>query len=120
MIVGSLYRPPNTTEKNLCEHINETISKIQVEMGNKPIILGMDHNLDLLKSNIHKQTQKFLDVVMNNGLLPLITRPTRITNRTVMLIDNIFISGILQQKFDSTIIIHDIRTLPDNCANETN
>ena len=51
MIVGSLYRPPNTTEKNLCEHINEIIPKIQAETGNKQIILGMDHNLDLLKSN---------------------------------------------------------------------
>ena len=43
------------------------------------IILGIDHDLDLLKANTHKDTQEFLDTNFNNNLLPCITRPTRIT-----------------------------------------
>ena len=46
--------------------------------------------------------------MMDNGLLPSITRPTRITQQSATLIDNIFISPILQHNFDSTIIINDI------------
>ena len=64
--------------------------------------------LDLLKSSTHKPTQKFLDIILDNGLLPSITRLTRITQQSATLIDNIFISGILQQNVDSTILVHNI------------
>ena len=56
----------------------------------------MDHNLNLLKSNSHTSTQKFLDIIISNRLLPTITRPTRITQQTATLIDNILISEELQ------------------------
>ena len=39
----------------------------------KEIILGIDHNLDLLKSMVHKDTQDFLDINFNENLLPCIT-----------------------------------------------
>ena len=68
----------------------------------------MDHNLDLLKACSHQQTQCFLDIILDNGLLPSITRLTRITQHSATLIDNIFISEILQRNFDSAVIINDI------------
>ena len=52
----------------------------------------MDHNLDLLKCNVHKQTQALLDGLTDKNLLPTITRPTRITQNTAPLLDNIFVS----------------------------
>ena len=57
IVIGSIYRPPNTTEKELCTHLNEIIPKVRLEKGHKQLILGMDHNLDLLKSNDHVPTQ---------------------------------------------------------------
>ena len=57
IVFGSIYRPPNTTEKELCTHLNEIIPKVRSEKGHKQLILGMDHNLDLLKSNDHMPTQ---------------------------------------------------------------
>ena len=71
-------------------------------------MLGMDHNLDLLKSNSHTATQKFLYIIINNGLLLTITWPTKITQQMATVIDNIFISEVLQQNFDSAILIHDM------------
>ena len=78
------------------------------EDRDKQLILGMDHNLDLLKSNSHSATQKFLDMLINNGLLPAITHPTRITQQSATLIDNIFISEVLQCNFDSATLINDM------------
>ena len=49
---------------------------------NKEIILGMDHNLDLLKSSSYSETQEFIDTNFDNNILPCITRPTRITKST--------------------------------------
>ena len=74
----------------------------------KEIILGMDHNLNLLKTQIHKNTQEFMDINFDNNLFPCITRPTRITKSTATLIDNVFISQHLHKSFDSCIVIHDI------------
>ena len=47
-------------------------------------------------------------MLINNGLLPTVTWPTRITQQSATLIDNIFISEVLQCNFDSAILIHDM------------
>ena len=84
---------------------------------NKEIILGMDHNLDLLKSSTHHETQEFIDANFDNSILPCITRPTRITKSSVTLIDNIFTSQHLHKNFDSCILINDISNHLPSIAN---
>ena len=68
----------------------------------------MDHNFNLLKTQLHKDTQDFLDLNLENNLYPCITRPTRITKTTATLIDNIFASHQLHTSFDSCVVLHDI------------
>ena len=68
----------------------------------------MDHNLDLLKSDKHAPTCKFLDALLDANMLPTITRPTRIMQSSATLIDNIFISEQLQCNFDSAILTDNI------------
>ena len=72
------------------------------------IVLGMDHNYDLLKSDTHRQTEEFLDQMVNSEMWPTITRPTRITQTSATLIDNIFINSRLHRNFDSMLILDDI------------
>ena len=74
----------------------------------KEIILGMDHNLDLLKSEIHRQTQLFLNGLLEKNIYPTITRPTHICQNTATLIDNIFVNRNLHKYFESAIILEDI------------
>ena len=104
IIIGSIYRPPNS---NVCEFVTKLeklIRKINLEK-NKHIIIGLDHNMDLLKSSIHKQTNDFTEMLLDNGMVPTITKPTRISKTTATLIDNILISEDLQEKFSSGILI---------------
>ena len=86
---GSMYRPPN----NKGDVFTEAILKIKhkLSMEKKELIIGMDHNFDLLKSSEHKKTQRFLDTLLNKELFPTITRPTRITRQSATLIDNVFV-----------------------------
>ena len=49
-----------------------------------------DFNIDLLKHKIHNPTSSFIDCLFSNYFLPLIHKPTRITETTATLIDNIF------------------------------
>ena len=108
IVVGSLYRSLNSSDSALMDHIENIITKVKLEKNHKQLILGMDHNFDLLKCNQHRPTKRFLYKMMDENMLPAITRPTRITSNTATLIDNVFISDQLQRNFDSGLIVDDI------------
>ena len=76
----------------------------------KAIIIGLDHNLDFLKSDSHSGTSQF---IQHNT----ITRPTRITRNSATLIDNILVSQSLCGRYDSGILVDDISDhLPSVCV----
>ena len=60
VIAGSLYRAPNTNEHKPKAHIEEVNCIIKRELGDKNLLLRMDHNLDLLKCHEHMKTQQSL------------------------------------------------------------
>ena len=68
----------------------------------------MDHNLDLLKQASHKMTQTFIEHTLDHSLLPVITKPTRISQMSATLIDNIIISDKLQLNYTSNILISNL------------
>ena len=72
------------------------------------VILGMDHNLDFLKSHLHENTQSFINYNLKNDLFPVIAHPTHITHSTATLIDNIFLESRLTGQMTSKILIDDI------------
>ena len=113
-----MYRPPNTNHVEFMNHYTEYIKKIKTE--NKEIILGMDHNLDFLKSEIHKPTAEFIATNLEHDLISCITRPTRITKNSATLIDNIFIDSKYQELYKSDVLLESISdhlpcrvTIPD-------
>ena len=110
MVIGSMYRPLNTDITQFSNNIATITSLARKTKGKSSpeIIIGMDHNIDLLKGSCHNPTQQFITDLSDIDLLPTITRPTRITNHSATLIDNIYISNQLHRDFESTIIIHDL------------
>ena len=85
-IVGIVYRPPNC---NIID-FNDAMSNILEKIGHHSCFIMGDFNLDLMKHDKHPPTEKFLDVMYANHLIPVINRPTRVTMNTCTLIDNIF------------------------------
>ena len=53
-----------------------------------------DMNIDLLKYHSHQQTERYLNVIYSLDLLPVITKPTRITNHTATLRDLIYNNNV--------------------------
>ena len=96
VIIGSLYRPPNIDIDKFLAEYNDTLGRISSE-ENKEVILGMDHNLDLLKQTSHKKIQTFVENTLDHVLLPVITKPTRISKTSATLIDNVKISDNCSQ-----------------------
>ena len=116
VVIGSLYRTPNTPAQEFIDNVSNVIKKIRCEEKNKEVILGMDHNLDLPHSDIHTPTHKFLNVLLDMQLFPTIMRPSRITQKSATLIDNIFISEKFQRDYDSALLVTDTSNhLPKMC-----
>ena len=90
IIVGVIYRPPNTDFDVFYDSFSDILVKINAEK--RPTYLLGDFNIDLLKYNKNQKTQKFLNLLLSNGFYPRIDKPTRITDSTATLIDNIFVN----------------------------
>ena len=103
IICCSGYRPPNTTPSHFVKEFKTQIKTLQNE--NKHIIIGIDHNMHLLKTEKHKATQELLDTLLELKLIPTILRPTRICHTSATLIDNIFISEELDKGRNSSYIL---------------
>ena len=74
-----------------CNYLNTLLDNISKEQ--KSIFLIGDFNVNLLNYNEHNQTNKLLDSLASNLLIPLILQPTRITSHSNTLTDNIFSNG---------------------------
>ena len=110
IIIGSMYKPPNVNIDQYSNNLSTIVNKIRPATGrpSPEIIIGMDHNINLLNSATHLPTHNFMETLSNLNLYPTITRPTWITRHSATLIDNIFISELLHRNFESSILIEDI------------
>ena len=61
-----------------------------------------------MKIDNHKPTHELLNLFFNNGIIPTIIKPTRITSSTAPLIDNIYTKINNVTNITSGIIISDI------------
>ena len=105
VILANVYRPPNSNVKASIKELQLLFDKLTKSYDS--IIVCTDHNLDLVKSSTHSSTQDFLEMCIDMGLYPSITKPTRITHSSVTLIDNIFLSAHLHDNCSSTILLED-------------
>ena len=109
-IVGNIYRPntaPFASIKKFNDHLENILNFIKSNPELKKCqsieILG-DMNLDLINYRNHFESARYVEIIMNFSLLPLITLPTRIAHSSATLIDHIlssqksdnYISGIIE------------------------
>ena len=99
-----------TTLTNIIKTHNKTLSPIKI--------------ITALKHELHRPTEKVVDIMYVYSYIPMINRPTRVTRDTCTLIDNIFtsnysissnfVSGILKADItDHYILFHIIKDKDD-------
>ena len=81
VVVSCIYTTPGSPIDTFSEHLELKLSDIKYI---KTIFMC------LLKHDNHNNTEQFLDTTYSSGLYPLIDKPTRITDNSTTLIDNIF------------------------------
>ena len=92
VIVGAIYRPPGMEITNFIDCLRPIIEQISSE--SKLAYLIGDYNINLLNKEFHQPTTQFIDFMFSSSYLPLITKPTRITNSNATLIDNIWTNDL--------------------------
>ena len=107
-IVGTFYRSQKADASNFIEHFSETLSNINHIKNNEIIVCG-DFNFDLLKLDTCNISLDFFNAISSCFLIPMITKPTRVTESTATLLDNIFVkepSSYLSGILESSITDH--------------
>jgi hypothetical protein len=105
-IIGEIYRIPNTNEQLSLDRFESILNKL--DQCNKDIIIGTDQNFDYLKINTHSNTADLLNHFFSRGLVPCITKPTRITHTSATLIDNFYVNPQRETKLHSGIIFYEL------------
>ena len=86
-IVGCIYRHPSSNLGNYISQLENLVSPLN-QSKHQVFILG-DMNIGFLRVGKHSKTEDYLDMLYSSNLLPVITKPTRITSHTATLIDHI-------------------------------
>ena len=89
-VLASVYRsPPNSASQ-----VDEFLQYFDAFLSNLsgrdiPYCLVLDSNFNLLKINSCVHSQKYLDIVHNNGFLQYISKATHVQQHSYSLIDHI-------------------------------
>ena len=110
MLCGVIYRHPKGKLEPFFQYVNFSLQKIHRE--EKYCMITGDFNLDLLKFGSHSETDEFLNILLTNFFQPHILQPTRITDHSATLIDNIFFNSLEHFAISGNIIYNIADHLP--------
>ena len=113
VVVGCIYKHPKQTIPNFLDnHLLPLLEKLSHE--NKQILITGEFNINLFNYD-EKNTVNFLDTMFSYSYLPFINTPTRVTDHSKTLIDDIFYNkpmlNITAGNISSIILDHLIQVL---------
>lgn len=92
IIIGNIYRAARYLNEQCRTFIDDFSNTLDnFDRWNGELVIGGDTNIDLLKIKTWPIAEEFFEMMCGHGLLPRITHPTRITEYSKSLIDNIFV-----------------------------
>ena len=104
-LVGVIYKPPTFSIVNFNSDLARLLTSFR-NLSNDLYILG-DFNINLLERDTNMHVSNVYNTLSSFSLLPCIDKPTRITQNTATLIDNILISN-LNESYTCGILVTDI------------
>ena len=102
VIISCVYRTPGSCVHAFCEQIELLFSNITAR--NKKVVICGDFNIDLLQYDKQACINDFVDLMYSLGLTPVVNKPTRITEHSSTLIDNIFLNEVVNSNTSGVLI----------------
>ena len=103
IICGCVYRHPSGDIDDFINYVSKCLTKINNEK--KECYISGDFNIDLLKYNTNSKYNEFFNTMTSFGFLPHILQPTRITDYSSTVIDNIYGNNFDQESISGNILI---------------
>ena len=82
------YQHPNTDVTSFTQYMETAFTEMNKNKYN--IFIMGDFNIDLLQYDTHNSTDDFLNSMIFHSFLPYVLQPTRVTDHSATIIDNIF------------------------------
>lgn len=92
--LSTFYRPPSGNLDLFFDKFNSTLNELNAYTKSEIIVCG-DFNVDLLASE-NNESLNFINTCSSFSFVPLISKPTRVTENSATLIDNILVSNPIQ------------------------
>lgn len=105
VIIGCIYRHPSSKLETFHELLNQKLTSIN-SSGYEAYIAG-DININFLNYSSNNLTSDYLDMLFDQGFMPLITKATRVTYHSRTLIDHIYTNSP-EKLINSGICLADI------------
>ena len=107
ILLSHCYRPPNGDSENLSTFLQNNM--IEKSVSEKKIIYMIgDFKMNCLKYHAHAKTKYFYDNIFEKGAIPIINCPTRISEHSANLIDNILTTDFFNNSLKKGIIKSDV------------
>ena len=87
-------------------YIVQCLTQIKAEK-NIAYLLG-DYHINRLNIDKHAPSQDFADVMFSHSFFPVITKPTRVTDKSATLIDNIFYNNYVENSSSLAGILYTV------------
>ena len=101
-LLSCCYRPPNDDSENLSTFLQNSIIEKSVSENKIGYMIG-DFNMNCLKYHENAKTKYFYDNTFEKGAIPIVNRPTRISEHSASLIDNILTTDIFNNSLKKGI-----------------
>ena len=105
LVCAGVYRPPSGDQNMFIENLMQSLTAIDRNLYRDIFVMG-DFNFNLLEHEYDSNVQTFLSSMFSLSFLPTISKPTRITDHTATLLDNIFLT--VPEKYSSGCIISSV------------
>ena len=79
----------------------------KIKNSNKAMHIAGNFNLNLLDHNTNKKVYNSLSLIYQNGMIPTIYKPTRVTKTTATAVDHILTSYFVDKVFKKVILKRD-------------
>ena len=97
-----LYRHPSSDMTSKTDHMTSILQKTQKEK--KTLFIMRYFSISLLKYQSHSETNDFINLMVSHYLLPHILHPTRVTDHSATIIDNIFTNNAESDTISGNIL----------------
>ena len=95
-LISVCYRSPDSENSCFLENFQKMVSDI----GKDNAIITGDFNYNLFNLTKHQETDDYYNDLISSSFRPIITKPTRITEHSSTLIDQIWVNDMTIDKID--------------------